>query len=30
IYMENGHIVEKGNLKELLDKKDKFFKFYTV
>ncbi|HDK7167983.1 TPA: ABC transporter ATP-binding protein [Clostridium botulinum] len=30
IYMENGQIVEKGNLKELLDKKDKFFKFYTV
>lgn len=30
IYMENGQIVEKGNFKELLDKKDKFFKFYTV
>ncbi|MHB9941272.1 ABC transporter ATP-binding protein [Clostridium sporogenes] len=30
IYMENGQIVEKGNLKELLDKKDNFFKFYTV
>ncbi|ACQ53434.1 ABC transporter ATP-binding protein [Clostridium botulinum] len=30
IYMENGQIVERGNLRELLDKKDKFFKFYTV
>ncbi|MEW9093787.1 MAG: ABC transporter ATP-binding protein [Clostridiaceae bacterium] len=30
IYMESGHIVEIGSLKELLDKKDKFFKFYTV
>ncbi|NFJ04159.1 ABC transporter ATP-binding protein [Clostridium botulinum] len=30
IYMENGQIVEKGNLRELLDKKDKFFRFYTV
>ncbi|MBU5482884.1 ABC transporter ATP-binding protein/permease [Clostridium sp. MSJ-11] len=30
IYMENGHIVERGNFKELLEKKDKFFKFYTV
>ncbi|MFV3011100.1 ABC transporter ATP-binding protein [Clostridium botulinum] len=30
IYMENGQILESGNLRELLDKKDKFFKFYTV
>ncbi|KEI91013.1 ABC transporter ATP-binding protein [Clostridium botulinum] len=30
IYMENGQIVERGNLRELLDKKDKFFRFYTV
>ncbi|MBD5639244.1 ABC transporter ATP-binding protein [Clostridium botulinum] len=30
IYMESGQIVERGNLRELLDKKDKFFKFYTV
>ncbi|KOM98783.1 ABC transporter permease [Clostridium botulinum] len=30
IYMENGQILERGNLRELLDKKDKFFKFYTV
>ncbi|WP_061320189.1 ABC transporter ATP-binding protein [Clostridium botulinum] len=30
IYMENGQILECGNLRELLDKKDKFFKFYTV
>ncbi|MHB9944359.1 ABC transporter permease [Clostridium botulinum] len=30
IYMENGQILEKGNLRELLDKKDKFFRFYTV
>ncbi|HID0816808.1 ABC transporter ATP-binding protein [Clostridium botulinum] len=30
IYMENGQILERGNLRELLDKKDKFFRFYTV
>ena len=30
IYMENGQIVESGNLKELLEKKEKFFNFYTV
>ena len=30
IYMENGQIVESGNLKELLQKKEKFFNFYTV
>ncbi|WP_434293460.1 ABC transporter ATP-binding protein [Clostridium botulinum] len=30
IYMENGEILERGNLRELLDKKDKFFRFYTV
>ncbi|EKN37285.1 putative ABC transporter ATP-binding protein/permease [Clostridium botulinum CFSAN001627] len=28
--MENGQILERGNLRELLDKKDKFFRFYTV
>lgn len=30
IYMENGQIVESGNLQELLQKKEKFFNFYTV
>ncbi|WML37323.1 ABC transporter ATP-binding protein [Clostridium sp. OS1-26] len=30
IYMENGHIVEKGNFKDLLEKREKFFSFYTV
>jgi len=30
IYMENGQIVESGNLQELLEKKEKFFNFYTV
>ncbi|MBS5823065.1 MAG: ABC transporter ATP-binding protein [Clostridium argentinense] len=30
IYIENGQIVESGNLQELLQKKEKFFNFYTV
>ncbi|NFH85508.1 ABC transporter ATP-binding protein [Clostridium botulinum] len=30
IYMENGQILERGNLRELLDKKDKFCRLYTV
>lgn len=30
IYMENGTIVEKGNLNELLQRKEKFFNFYTL
>lgn len=30
IYMENGQIVESGNLQELLEKKEKFFNFYRV
>ncbi|WP_027624603.1 ABC transporter ATP-binding protein [Clostridium lundense] len=30
MYMENGQIVERGNLKELLEKREKFFNFYIV
>ncbi|WP_291581610.1 ABC transporter ATP-binding protein [Clostridium sp. UBA6640] len=30
IYMENGQIVESGNLQELLEKKEKFFNFYRI
>ena len=31
IYMENGQIVESGNLQELLQKKEKFFNFlYSI
>ncbi|MGV2644714.1 ATP-binding cassette domain-containing protein, partial [Clostridium perfringens] len=30
IYMEKGHIVEKGNFEDLSNKKGKFFEFYNV
>ncbi|MGL4911325.1 MAG: ABC transporter ATP-binding protein, partial [Romboutsia sp.] len=30
IFMENGNIVEKGSLDELLEKESKFFDFYTL
>lgn len=30
IFMENGYIVEKGSLDELLEKESKFFDFYTI
>lgn len=30
IYMDNGYIVEKGSLKELLNTKEKFYDFYNI
>lgn len=30
IFMEDGCIIEKGSLNELLDKQSKFFDFYTL